>query len=184
MNNKKTLIIDLDENKNINKILNLKSNREIFKEEKFNKNISVLNLNKKICVEKEAKKIVEGKLKNYEKIIMDTSNNSFEEIEKTADIYIFLIEPNITEINKSKKILEKYIYEYNIPKNKIKIIFNKINKYSIDYNILKNIFSEYRIIGKLKLNIKYNYLINKNIKIIDEEIKLDFLKIISKIKGV
>ena len=36
--------------------------------------------------------------------------------------------------------------------NKINILFNKFNKNSIDINILKIIFSEYNIIGKIDIN--------------------------------
>lgn len=139
-----------------------------------------MNLNKKICTEKEAEKILLEKTKKYEKIIIDCSNNSFKCIEKIADLYIFLTEPNLIEINKSKKLLEKYLYEFNIKQNKIKLIFNKYNFYSIDINLLKNIFYKFNILGKIKLNNKYNFIINKNIKIIDKKIKKEYIKILEK----
>ena len=59
-------------------------------------------------------------------------------------------------------------------------LFNKFNKNSIDINILKIIFSEYNIIGKIDINNKYNLIINKNANKIDKNIKKEYLKIIEK----
>ena len=84
------------------------------------------------------------------------------------------------EIQKSKNILKIYKEEWNIDNNKINILFNKFNKNSIDINILKIIFSEYNIIGKIDINNKYNLIINKNANKIDKNIKKEYLKIIEK----
>ena len=84
------------------------------------------------------------------------------------------------EIQKSKNILKIYKEEWNIDNNKINILFNKFNKNSIDINILKIIFSEYNIIGKIDKNNKYNLIINKNANKIDKNIKKEYLKIIEK----
>lgn len=80
------------------------------------------------------------------------------------------------EIQKSKNILKIYKEEWNIDNNKINILFNKFNKNSIDINILKIIFSEYNIIGKIDINNKYNLIINKNANKIDKNIKKEYLK--------
>ena len=77
-------------------------------------------------------------------------------------------------------ILKIYKEEWNIDNNKINILFNKFNKNSIDINILKIIFSEYNIIGKIDINNKYNLIINKNANKIDKNIKKEYLKIIEK----
>lgn len=84
------------------------------------------------------------------------------------------------EIQKSKNILKIYKEEWNIDNNKINILFNKFNKNSIDINILKIIFSEYNIIGKIDISDKYNLIINKNANKIDKNIKKEYLKIIEK----
>lgn len=84
------------------------------------------------------------------------------------------------EIQKSKNILKIYKEEWNIDNNEINILFNKFNKNSIDINILKIIFSEYNIIGKIDINNKYNLIINKNANKIDKNIKKEYLKIIEK----
>ena len=84
------------------------------------------------------------------------------------------------EIQKSKNILKIYKEEWNIDNNEINILFNKFNKNSIDINILKIIFSEYNIIGKIDINNKYNLIINKIANKIDKNIKKEYLKIIEK----
>ena len=98
----------------------------------------------------------------YDVIIIDTSSECFfnytKDIIKKSNINILIVEPNLLEIQKSKNILKIYKEEWNIDNNKINILFNKFNKNSIDINILKIIFSEYNIIGKIDKNIKKEYL--------------------------
>lgn len=122
--------------------------------------------------------------KIYDVIIIDTSSECFfnytKDIIKKSNINIFIVEPNLLEIQKSKNILKIYKEEWNIDNNKINILFNKFNKNSIDINILKIIFSEYNIIGKIDINNKYNLIINKNANKIDKNIKKEYLKIIEK----
>lgn len=122
--------------------------------------------------------------KFYDVIIIDTSSECFfnytKEIIKKSNINIFIVEPNLLEIQKSKNILKIYKEEWNIDNNKINILFNKFNKNSIDINILKIIFSEYNIIGKIDISDKYNLIINKNANKIDKNIKKEYLKIIEK----
>lgn len=122
--------------------------------------------------------------KFYDVMIIDTSSECFfnytKDIIKKSNINIFIVEPNLLEIQKSKNILKIYKEEWNIDNNKINILFNKFNKNSIDINILKIIFSEYNIIGKIDINNKYNLIINKNANKIDKNIKKEYLKIIEK----
>ena len=122
--------------------------------------------------------------KFYDVIIIDTSSECFfnytKDIIKKSNINIFIVEPNLLEIQKSKNILKIYKEEWNIDNNKINILFNKFNKNSIDINILKIIFSEYNIIGKIDINNNYNLIINKNTNKIDKNIKKEYLKIIEK----
>ena len=120
--------------------------------------------------------------KFYDVIIIDTSSECFfnytKDIIKKSNINIFIVEPNLLEIQKSKNILKIYKEEWNIDNNEINILFNKFNKNSIDINILKIIFSEYNIIGKIDINNTYNLIINKKANKIDESIQKEYLKII------
>ncbi len=104
-----------------------------------------------------------------------------EEIIKYSDLSLFLVEANLIELKKAKRLLEIYINEWKINKEKINIIFNKYNKKSIDNNILKKLFSDFNILGYLKLNENYNYIINKNINFINKELKEEYKKIAEKI---
>ena len=203
LENKKILIIDFDIlNKSIKTIFGAKEKvaeeNEIWDENnlenlifKINKNIDLIsgidvifqNGNK---IEKEKIKNILNNLKNkYEFILLDTSSECFmdytQEIIKKSDFSIFLTEANLIELKKSKKLLEIYIKEWKIEKEKIKIIFNKYNKNAIDNKLLKELFSEFKILGYLTLNQNYNYMINKNNNYLNKELKDEYKKIIEKI---
>ena len=135
---------------NINKKIKLIYNIEIF-----------LDNNKKFDKNKFNKMIEKFKINH--KIIIDSNTNNYELIKsiiKNNEI-IFITEANLIELNKSKKILKKIIYNFLIERNKIKILINKYNKNSIDKNIIKNIFSDFNIIGKLDYSDQINLFINK-----------------------
>ncbi len=103
----------------------------------------------------------------YDFIIIDTTSNInyrfVKMILSNCDKLIFLIEPNLCEIKKANNILELYLKDFEIDIDKIKIIFNKVNKYGIADSILEELFGEFEIIGNIKYNEKYNLLINKNL---------------------
>lgn len=114
-------------------------------------------------------KSILSKLKEkYTTIIIDTSSECFldytKEIMKNSNINIFMVEPNLLEIKKAKKLLNIYINEWGISQSDFQILFNKYNENSIDSSILKNVFLGFTILGKLSNNSEYNLLINKNDK--------------------
>jgi len=112
--------------------------------------------------------IIKKLLENYEKIIIDTTSECFfeytRELINISDNSVFLVEGNLLELSKSKKLLDIYVNNWNINRNKINIIFNKFNKNSIDLNILKEIYDEYVVLGTIKNNENFNLLINSNFK--------------------
>lgn len=201
----KILIIDFDIlNNNIHTILGLKKYPQ--KINKLDKNIKIQELivkvNKNIdllsgleLLFKYNDKLEKNRIaqilsilkKEYPLIIIDTSSECFlentKEIIKNSDKSIFLVEPNLIEIKKSKKLLDIYREKWKINNKKINIVFNKVNNYSIDEGILKNIFSEYKILGKITLNKYYNLIINKNMKCkkINRKINKEYIKIKSNI---
>lgn len=108
-----------------------------------------------------------SKLKEkYDVIIIDTSSECFldytKEIMKNSNINIFMIEPNLLEIKKSKKLLNIYINQWGFLKSDFHILFNKYDENSIDSSILRNVFSGFSILGKLSNSSQYNLLINSN----------------------
>ena len=199
--NKKILIIDFDIlNSSINSIFGTKKYPKKFKENnerigldkliiKVDKNINILCATKFLVDEnyKKTKEEFSNELNNlkdkYDLIIIDNSSECFfeytKEILKKSDLILFLVEPNLIELKKSKNLLNIYINKWKIKKEKINIIFNKININSIDNKILKTLFSDFNILGKIKININYNLIINKSFKFINKKIKNDYLKIIN-----
>lgn len=131
--------------------------------------------------------IFEQLKKYYDIIIVDTSSECFfdytKNILKNSNIILFLLESNLLEIKKSNNLLKIYTEDWKIEKQKINIIINKYNENSVDDKIIKNIFSEYKILGKIKLNKKYNILINKNYKenIFTKKIKKEYENISNEI---
>ena len=199
-NNKKILIIDFDIlNSSINSIFGIKKKRTKNNNIKFNNDIKklIVKVDKniemlcatKILVDEKYKRIKEEfsnvllELRSkYDLIIIDNSSECFfeytKEILNKSDDIFFLVEPNIIELKKSRNLLDIYINKWKIKKEKINIIFNKININSIDDKILKMIFLDFKVLGKIKININYNLIINRNFKFINKKIKKDYLKII------
>lgn len=204
--NKKTLIIDFDIlNKSIKTIFGVKE--KIAEEDEFWNNGKTSNLITKISTnldlicgidvifesgdKQEKERVIEilDELKNkYDVILLDTSSECFidytKEIIKYSDFSIFLVEANLIELKKAKKLLEIYINNWKIKKEKINIIFNKYNKNSIDNDILKKLFLDFNIIGQLKLDEKYNYMINKNTNYINKELKAEYERIKEKVENL
>lgn len=201
--NKKVLLIDFDIiNNSIHTLFGVKKYPININKEKIEIENLIIKINNNInlicgldLIYKRNKKITEEEIKNifiklnniYDYIIVDTSSECFFDYTKfiiqNSDISIFLVESNLIEIEKSKKLLEMYINNWNINKDKIKIIMNKQNKNSIYKKILKNIFIDFKIIGEIKYNENYNTLINKNFKnyYINNKIKKEFLTVIKNI---
>lgn len=196
--NKKILLIDFDIfNQSINSIFNVKKTNKGLENNninnliiKFNKNINLLCatdilFDDKYKIEKnKIKNILEEFSKKYELIIIDTTSECFfdytKEILEKSDKILFLAEANLIELKKSKNLLDIYINKWEIEKQKINIIFNKVNINSINNKILKTLFSDFNILGQIKLNDKINLIINNNLRTIDKKLKKQFEKIIEK----
>lgn len=188
---KKNLVINFNEkNNDIFFILNKRNNKNndeniIEKNENLSSKIDVID--GKIFVEsgKFNKEKFEKINANYERIYIENyfenDNEIEQEILKISNEIIFLSQPNLLEISKSKKILERYINRYLIEKEKIYILFNKYNKYSIDENLLKKIFFEFNSIGKIKFNNKYNLLLNGQVFMSIKKLRKEYFKIYKKI---
>lgn len=190
LNNKKNkiLIIDFDIlNNSIHTILGIskynkkKNNKRIINDCIINVDNNISVLTGENIIKKYKKninyivKLLEILKEKYDYIIIDTSAECFFDINKTiinkSDINIFLLEANLLEITKATKLLEIYNKNWNIDERKIKIVINKYNKNAISMNIIKKLFSDYEIIGKLEMSNIYNNIINKNNKIIFKNYK-------------
>lgn len=202
----KILIIDFDIlNNSLHTILGIKKYSQKIRNKIKNNNLSkeikieelIIRINSKIDlvsginllfdskykISSEKVKNILSKLKEkYEIIIIDTSSECFfdytKEIIKNSNLNIFILEANLLEIKKAKNLLNIYINNWEIPQESINILFNKYNENSIDISILKKIFSEFNILGKLSFNPQYNLIINKNnINKLNTILKNEHLKI-------
>ena len=144
----------------------------------INKNINLLFYNKLIKIKK---------LKKYYNIIfIKLSEKNKKEINnkiiKNSNLNLLILEDNLIGINKLQKIIKNNYIE-NL--EKIQILINTHNKYSIDEKIIKNIFNNIEIIGKIKYEEFYNLLINTNFKntfmLEEKNKKKEMEKIIKKI---
>ena len=133
--NKKILIITPNNINNLKKeIKNVDKNIDLL----FYNNLFNFNLVKKI-----------KKKYNYILIEINIEKNKIinKNILNNSDENLLIIKPNFLEIKNAKKIIEKN----NLNKlNNLKIILNKYNKNTINEKIIKNIFNENNIIGKIK----------------------------------
>ena len=176
----KTLLIDFnsEEKQDILTIFNKKNKKEI---QTINKNIKVFSTNRATKIKEILKK------EEFENIFIDIGYKEKNEklILKMCKKNIVLIEPNLLGIKNCKKLLNYYLKELKIKKNKILILVNKKNKFSIDKSILKNIFKNIKIIGEIKNNFKYERLMNNGIKnfniIFNNKERKEIKKILKKI---
>lgn len=187
--NKKTLLIDFDlENMSINTLFGVKKYKEkqTYIEDcitKVEENLDILCGIDKIINLKETnnnyvvKEIIERLKKEYDFILIDVSSRiDFKYVKMIltySDKIIFLIEPNLLEISKSNKYLEVFIKDFELEVDKIKIVFNKVNKYKIAITVLEEIFSSFEIIENIEYEEKYNLFINKNANIDFDEMKFN-----------
>lgn len=130
------------------------------------------------------KTIKELKIK-YNFIIIDINDNEqiLNLIKEEINKIIFITEPNILQIKKSKSILDKYINKKYIEKEKIFVLLNKVKNDSISFNILKNIYQNSNIIGKINFIDNYNFLVNQNMNniFLENKIKNQYKNIAKKI---
>ena len=182
----KTLIIDLDKDKNslytlynVNK-KQIKNN--IFKIEK-NVDLLTINSNNLIKINNNI-----NKYKNsYKYIVIDLAsfirNYKIKDILNNSNLIIFITEGNLLQLKKSKKLLEYYQNRLKIKNVNIKIILNKINKNTINKEIIKNTLNNLEYLGQISLNINYDNLINNNFNNFKlyPKIEKELKKIITKI---
>ena len=171
----KVLIINFDIYSNDLKILfDIKKQIKSYNLEdlicKVNKNLYILNGLKYLFNENnkidsyKVQELLNNLKSSFEYIIIDTTSEIKLKYIKTifpnTDYNIFLIEPNIMQIKKAKDLLEVYLLDFDLEKNKTGILINKYNFNSIDFNIICNVFEEFKILGKINYNLKVDSYIN------------------------
>ena len=200
LDNKKILIIELNKkesdllvifskNKNNKQIKNLKIKKykKTNKKYLYKNNIKIIqnliiNINKNIDILSYKKLINLNIIKklqrkyNYIFIEIDSEKNNLKNnnIIKNIDKKILIIRPNILGIKNAKKIIDKNKI------NRYKIIINNYNNYSIDKEIIRNIFKENKIILKIKYNQEYDEIINNNLKMVNIKKSIKEFQVLNK----
>jgi len=155
MDKNKVLIIDFDIlNNNLHEILGIKKysqkirnkikNNNLLKEIKIQELIFKINYkidlisgmnllfdSKYKISNKKIKNILLKLKEEYDVIIIETSSECFfdytKEIINNSELNFFILDANLLEIQKAKKLLNMYIEKWKINKEKINIIFNTYN---------------------------------------------------------
>lgn len=188
--NYKVLLIDGNlEKSDLTEILNSKKKKDN-KIKKVSKNFYFFNDVKYLLKEEKLITLIfEMTKEKYDFIIIELSKNNPEKINKkilkNSHINFIVMEANIFEIKEIKKLLNIYLKEWKIFKNKINIIINKKNINSINKKLIsKNISVENKIL-EVKENKFYYFFMNhyfeRKIALKKKTIKKDLDKIIDKI---
>lgn len=129
------------------------------------------------------KNFFNNQIKNFDICFLETDFENWKIKNNNVDFFIFIIENNLISIKNDLKKFNNFILQNKINYKKINIIFNKVNKYSINNKIIKNIFNKYKIVGNIKLNNFENISENKinNYKIENKILIKKYKKIIKKI---
>ena len=90
----------------------------------------------------------------YDFIVIDSSSNVFLDSTKwalqQANRVFFVTENNYVSMKKAMQLIEVYTNNWRIWKDKIEIIVNKFRSTGIEIEVIKKIFDDYKVIGKIK----------------------------------
>lgn len=191
--NNRVLIIDFDIfSNNLSFLFNLKNQIKSYNLEnlieKVNKHLYVLNGIKYIFNETnkidtyKVKELLDKLKSDFDYIIIDTSSELSLKYIKTiipnCDYNLFIIEGNLMEIKKAKSLIDVYVYDFELNLRKTGLIINKMNFETIDFDIIKEIFKNLKIVAKIKYNQKFNSYINSYTK---NMMKIDGINKIQKV---
>lgn len=99
-------------------------------------------------------KILEAAKEKYDFIIIDTSSNIFLDSLKwavqIASRILFVTEANYLSMKKSTQLLNVFVTNWNVWKEKIKIVVNKENAQTLGADVVEQILEDYELIGKIK----------------------------------
>ena len=171
---KKTLIIDFDiYNKSIPVLYNVFS-KYIDYENIKNNIINVSKYEDLLYVEQEffdnfeLIELIKNLKNEYNQILIDTSSNVkskfYKEILEISDYIVFVVVPTLCDLKKAINMFEILKMDFKIPIEKIKLIINKENNYSVDSFIIQKMFGIKVISGELKYIESFENFLNGKIK--------------------
>ena len=122
----------------------------------------------------------------YDVIVADIVSNVFLDVTyynlKNADVVMFVINPNYISIRQAVKYLELIINVWNIDKNKIKLIMNKVTKNSLSQEQVEALLGEYKVCMQVEYDNNLENVINGISKLNENTVRED--KEIYRIFGV
>jgi len=121
----------------------------------------------------------------YDFIFIDTSSNIFLDSTQfavtNATRVLFVTEPTLTSIRKTKRMLELFIKVWDVAKIKIQILTNKVNNQSLDKAFVKELLAEFEVCRFIDYNQKHDYCLNNGVPFVikaTEKETEDFKKIV------
>lgn len=155
---KKTLLIDFDvDNKSIPVLYNVFSKSIDYQNIK-NNIIKISNYENLLFIEDnflenfEIFDFIKDLRKEYEEILIDTSGNFkskfYGRILEIADDVVFIVVPTLCDLKKAMSLYEIIREDFKVPIQKIRIVINKENSYSVDELIIQKMFGIKKISRK------------------------------------
>lgn len=174
------IVTDVDRQEKINKLLD-----KYMIKDKNNKKLWYMTSNTTLfdCQNKLNNKYYDEIYKNvcdkFDYTIIDLPSSPFLDVVpytlKKADIIYFVVNPNYISIRQAVKYLDLLNKLWDIPKNDIKIIINKIQKNSLDIIQIKSLLSGYDVICEFDFVEELESYINGAKSEIDIDFKIDKL---------
>ncbi len=131
-------------------------------------------------------KIFEIAMQKYDVIVSDVVSNIFLDVTyynlKNADVILFVISPNYISIRQAIKYLELLTTVWNVDKEKIKLVVNKVTETSLSAAQIESFLSGYKVCMQIEYDNNLENVINGISKINENTIKED--KEIYRIFGV
>lgn len=131
------------------------------------------------------KEMLEEMQSKYDLIMIDTSSDTkYKTLTKLlaelSSQIICVIQGNLIYIRNTIRMLK----EYGENTKKLKLVYNKKDKYTLATSIMRLIFLKYQMVGCLHYERKYNKIVNHNMKKreLNEQIKKEYREIIRNCK--
>jgi MinD-like ATPase involved in chromosome partitioning or flagellar assembly len=169
------MIDDLDKRKNVNDIIDKymikdKNNKNLWY---MTNNVSIFDMQNKLS-NSYYEKIYTSMLNNFDFTMIDLPSSPFLDVVpytlKDCDNIFFVVNPNYASIRQALKYLDLLTKLWSIPKDKIKLIINKVQKNSLENVQIENLLENYEIV----LNVPYIKDIDSYINGAISDLNLDF----------
>lgn len=137
-------------------------------------NVSIYDYQNNLCTN-HYDKIYEIADKKYDVIVSDIASNIFLDITynsiKKADIVLFVINPNYISVRQAIKYLDLITNIWNIDKNSIYLVVNKITEWSLSIPQIEALIPNYKIVMQIENDSCLENVINGISNINDNTIR-------------